>query len=297
MSGKTVEFIFDFSAPNGYLAWYPLKDITARTGARIAITPIYLGGMHKLTGNSPPMMRDADVKGKVEYARLEFDRFVKKHGMTQSDAAQLGFGGEIYRKLLHLLAMAYPIGYVVLDRSMALPILVALSLIALTLDVFRSRNSAVHSFFDTVFGFMMRRSERDVLGSGPVFNGATWVTVSFTLLVVLFNIEVAIASFTMFMLGDAAAALFGRRFGKTPWARKGCTVEGSVAFAVIGFAAGMLLCSVPVASPVIDISPFNLAVAVLVAAAVEAAPVPVNDNITAPFGAAIVLSLLLAIGA
>ncbi len=217
--------------------------------------------------------------------------------MTQSDAAQLGFGGEIYRKLLHLLAMAYPIGYVVLDRSMALPILVALSLIALTLDVFRSRNSAVHSFFDTVFGFMMRRSERDVLGSGPVFNGATWVTVSFTLLVVLFNIEVAIASFTMFMLGDAAAALFGRRFGKTPWARKGCTVEGSVAFAVIGFAAGMLLCSVPVASPVIDISPFNLAVAVLVAAAVEAAPVPVNDNITAPFGAAIVLSLLLAIGA
>ncbi|WBY16124.1 2-hydroxychromene-2-carboxylate isomerase [Erythrobacteraceae bacterium WH01K] len=80
---KTVEFIFDFSAPNGYLAWYPLKDIAARTGADIAITPVYLGGMHKLTGNAPPMMRDADVKGKVEYARLEFERFLEKHGLTR----------------------------------------------------------------------------------------------------------------------------------------------------------------------------------------------------------------------
>ncbi len=80
---KTVEFIFDFSAPNGYLAWYPLKDIAARTGADIAITPVYLGGMHKLTGNSPPMMRDAGVKGKVEYAALEFQRFLTKHGMNK----------------------------------------------------------------------------------------------------------------------------------------------------------------------------------------------------------------------
>lgn len=80
---RTVEFIFDFSAPNGYLAWYPLKDIAARTGATITITPVYLGGMHKLTGNSPPMMRDAGVKGKVAYAMLEFERFVQKHGLTK----------------------------------------------------------------------------------------------------------------------------------------------------------------------------------------------------------------------
>ena len=80
---KTVEYIFDFSAPNGYLAWYPLKDIAARTGASIDITPVYLGGMHKLTGNSPPMMRDAGVKGKVEYARLEFERFLDAHGMSK----------------------------------------------------------------------------------------------------------------------------------------------------------------------------------------------------------------------
>ena len=77
----TVEFIFDIAAPNGYLAWYPLKDIAARTGARLEVTPVFLGGMHKLTGNAPPMIRDAGVKGKVAYAALEFQRFVDRHGM------------------------------------------------------------------------------------------------------------------------------------------------------------------------------------------------------------------------
>ncbi len=80
---KTVEFILDLAAPNGYLAWYPLKDIAARTGANLVVTPVFLGGMHKLTGNAPPMMRDADVRGKVPYAAREFQRFIDRHSMTK----------------------------------------------------------------------------------------------------------------------------------------------------------------------------------------------------------------------
>ena len=83
MARKTIEYIFDFGAPNGYLAWYPLKDIAARTDARLEVTPVFLGGMHKLTGNAPPMVRDAGVKGKVAYAALEFQRFLDRHGMDK----------------------------------------------------------------------------------------------------------------------------------------------------------------------------------------------------------------------
>ena len=83
MARKTIEYIFDFGAPNGYLAWYPLKDIAARTDARLVVTPVFLGGMHKLTGNAPPMVRDAGVKGKVAYAALEFQRFLDCHGMDK----------------------------------------------------------------------------------------------------------------------------------------------------------------------------------------------------------------------
>ena len=80
---KTIELIFDFVSPNAYLIWQPLKDLAEKHGATIAITPAFLGGMHKLTGNAPPFVRDAEVKGKNDYAMLEMNRFIRKHGLTK----------------------------------------------------------------------------------------------------------------------------------------------------------------------------------------------------------------------
>lgn len=80
---RTIELIFDFVSPNAYLIWSPLKNLAAKYGATIAVTPAFLGGMHKLTGNAPPFVRDAEVKGKNDYAMLEMNRFIKKHGLTK----------------------------------------------------------------------------------------------------------------------------------------------------------------------------------------------------------------------
>lgn len=98
---QTLEFILDLAAPNGYLAWYPLKDIAGRTGATLVVTPVFLGGMHKMTGNSPPMMRDADVKGKVPYAALEFRRFLDRHAMDRfSMHPDLPFNSILLQRIL-----------------------------------------------------------------------------------------------------------------------------------------------------------------------------------------------------
>ena len=78
-----IELVFDFVSPNAYMIWWPLRDLVRRTGAELDIFPVFLGGMHKLTGNAPPMIRDADVKGKVEYSMLEMRRFIAKHGLTK----------------------------------------------------------------------------------------------------------------------------------------------------------------------------------------------------------------------
>ena len=78
-----VELIFDFVSPNAYMIWWPLRDVIRRTGAELDVTPVFLGGMDKLTGNAPPMIRDADVKGKVEYSMLEMRRFIEKHQLTK----------------------------------------------------------------------------------------------------------------------------------------------------------------------------------------------------------------------
>lgn len=78
-----VELVFDFVSPNGYLVWWPLRELIKRNEAELDVVPVFLGGMHKLTGNAPPMIRDAEVKGKNEYAMLEMQRFIVKHNLDK----------------------------------------------------------------------------------------------------------------------------------------------------------------------------------------------------------------------
>lgn len=78
-----VELVFDFVSPNAYLIWWPLRELVDRYEAELVVLPAFLGGMHKLTGNAPPMIRDAEVKGKNAYAMLEMERFIAKHGLTK----------------------------------------------------------------------------------------------------------------------------------------------------------------------------------------------------------------------
>jgi 2-hydroxychromene-2-carboxylate isomerase len=80
---KRVELVFDFVSPNAYLVFAPLRDVVAKAGAELALLPVFLAGMHKLTGNAPPMIRDAEVKGKNAYAMLEMERFIAHHGLTK----------------------------------------------------------------------------------------------------------------------------------------------------------------------------------------------------------------------
>jgi 2-hydroxychromene-2-carboxylate isomerase len=78
---KTIDFIFDFGSPNAYLAWKVLPEIAARTNAQVNLVPCLLGGLFKLTGNQAPMTAFGNVKGKLEYERLETQRFIAKHGI------------------------------------------------------------------------------------------------------------------------------------------------------------------------------------------------------------------------
>jgi 2-hydroxychromene-2-carboxylate isomerase len=79
----TIEFIFDFASPNAYLAYRALPPIVERTCARLDIVPCLLGGIFKATGNQPPMIAFAPVKGKFDYERLEIRRFIAKHRLDK----------------------------------------------------------------------------------------------------------------------------------------------------------------------------------------------------------------------
>jgi len=78
-----VEFHFDFGSPNAYLCHKVIPAIEQRTNASFTYLPVLLGGVFKLTGNSSPMVQFKGIKNKNEYQRLEMQRFMAKHGITQ----------------------------------------------------------------------------------------------------------------------------------------------------------------------------------------------------------------------
>ena len=80
---RTVEFHFDFGSPNAYFCHKVIPAIAKRTGATFVYIPVLLGGVFKLTNNQPPMVQFKGIKNKAEYAQLETQRSIRKHGITQ----------------------------------------------------------------------------------------------------------------------------------------------------------------------------------------------------------------------
>ena len=75
--GQTVEFLFDVVSPTAYLAYKRLPDIAARTGAAIAWTPVFLGGIMQATGNAPP----GKVPAKGKYMNRDMKRCAERYGI------------------------------------------------------------------------------------------------------------------------------------------------------------------------------------------------------------------------
>src|SRR5215510_12933409 len=79
----SVEFHFDFGSPNAYLAHRVIPAIEARTGARFRYVPVLLGGVFKATNNRSPAEALKGIKNKPEYEKLETERFIRRHNITQ----------------------------------------------------------------------------------------------------------------------------------------------------------------------------------------------------------------------
>jgi 2-hydroxychromene-2-carboxylate isomerase len=77
------EFHFDFGSPNAYLAHLVIPEVEARTGIKFEYVPILLGGVFKLTNNRSPAEKMAGIKNRLEYERLELQRFVRRHAIAR----------------------------------------------------------------------------------------------------------------------------------------------------------------------------------------------------------------------
>lgn len=196
------------------------------------------------------------------------------------------FGLELRRKTLHLLALVIPWGILQVEKTAGLLVLGLIATLFLGVDLGRAYWPALAGLVNKLGGAFMRQEEN--LGSKckgkVVINGSTWVLISAFCILLLFPAQIASLALAIFLLGDAASGLVGRRFGRISWRISKRTVEGSLAF----FTASMFV----VWFWPTEIQIWIIAAAVFFACAVEILPGPLNDNLQVPLAAAGVMYLL-----
>jgi dolichol kinase len=153
-------------------------------------------------------------------------------------------------------------------------LLLAATAAAATVEVVRHLSPAVGRLFNRAFGTMLRNHE-----ARGAITGATAMATGFAATVLFVPTPFAAAGILMAGIGDAAGALVGRRFGRRRIAR-GKSLEGSLACLAAAFASAALVPGIPWPAA---------AVAALITAALELAPLPWDDNLALPLLSALAL--------
>lgn len=184
------------------------------------------------------------------------------------------YGTEIIRKGIHLTSLLIPIVYSFVTKQTALAILIPVTLLFALSDVARLWVPAVGRWYSRLFGFLLRAHEKN--DDGRRLNGATYVLLSATILIIFFPKVIAISAFAILIVSDTSAALVGRRFGRHPFMTK--SIEGSLAF----FLSALLVVA---AAPKIAHLPEEYVIggiAALIGAVVEASAIGLDDNLSIP---------------
>lgn len=183
---------------------------------------------------------------------------------------------EFKRKIFHYLALVYMGLYAFLPRSLVLGFLSLAFLLASGVEFLRLRRPEINALLLNKFGGIHRPEE--IMAPSGIFwtLAGSWLT-----MLVFTNRRIVLAAMGFLVFGDAAAALCGQRWGRRRWPKNPLkTYEGSFAFAGISAAWAMLFLRWPVAL-----------LSAAAGAAIEALPLPWNDNFWIPLLSGLALSL------
>jgi dolichol kinase len=203
---------------------------------------------------------------------------------------EISFYNEFKRKGIHLFALCIPMGYFFLHKLPSLLILTPFALGAIAIDIIRLKRLPLHGFLNRLLGPVLREHE------SADFAGASYILSASVFTILFFDKMVAVAAISFIILGDIAAALVGRRFGKTKFGwnvkadnlnwnnRK--SLEGSLSCLFVCLLVALMVPHLPLRVGIIG---------ALVATVVEALPLPINDNFSVPLLSGLCMHLLLQI--
>ncbi|MGA2090955.1 MAG: hypothetical protein ABSH12_05795 [Endomicrobiales bacterium] len=182
---------------------------------------------------------------------------------------------EIKRKLFHLLSLIYIAIYWFFPRPFILWGMGIAIVIVAAEEIARWKSPAFDQWILRALGGVHRGHEEGTV------SGLPWtLTGSYLAMIVYPQKDLVMTGLLYMALGDAAAALFGRAFGKTKLIA-GKSVEGSAACFIVCFFIGWYFLSIPLAI-----------IGAFIATIIEIIPWPLNDNFWMPLITAGLLGLI-----
>ncbi|MAT40018.1 MAG: dolichol kinase [Ectothiorhodospiraceae bacterium] len=209
----------------------------------------------------------------------------KHREQIDSGEQKISFQYELVRKGIHLTSLSIPVFYYYVPKDIALWVLGVLTAAFVLGDVLRSFHEPSFRLYKKIFGRMLRGHEKS--SREKTLNGASWVLISAMLSVILFPKLIAITAFSILIISDTAAALYGRKFGMLKF--NGKSLEGTAAFVVSA-------CIVIMFTPKVEHIPGEYFIAIAAAIVGALAEVfsfrIIDDNFAIPISIGITLWLL-----
>ncbi|MFW9819960.1 MAG: glycerol-3-phosphate acyltransferase [Candidatus Thorarchaeota archaeon] len=158
--------------------------------------------------------------------------------------------------------------FVYIDRGIGLSLIGIVSLCFIALDILRFLHKRTNVLLTEKTQAIFRKGEEKRFSSMTIFMISTFVIVLF------FEIEIAVTSLVFLVFGDMFGKIFGLAYGRHKIFEK--TLEGTLAHIGVVIAAGFILYTS------IDIHILILISGGIAAPLIELLPIGINDNFTVP---------------
>ena len=210
---------------------------------------------------------------------------------------------EVSRKVLHILVVVFPVLIFYspikfgISKDIVFKVVTFLLIYAFATEYLRLNNNQFRKWFNKYLGFMLRESESHSLTGGFYVVAALFICSGLNLISDQMSAS-CFLGFTLFIIGDGAAALVGKSMGRTKIGDK--TLEGALGcFLICFFIAFLLFPYLPEFEDLWgrELTMFNAASLSLSVAVLELFPLKIknfilNDNLYVP-GVVSVLAVVL----
>ena len=184
------------------------------------------------------------------------------------------------RSLFHLsCGLSIPVAALFLPKLAVLVALGVVTSLFLMFEVLRFAVPEINNRFHSIFRPLLREEELSRV------TGASYMAIASLMVLLVFERDIAVLALSFLAVGDTVATLVSKQLGKVRFLKK--TIEGNLACFVSCIATGLVYYFAG-----LDITLFTILLGSASATIAEALPLPIDDNLTMPLFAGLVMTLM-----